>query len=86
MAERVQVRDLENDEGRKLLSIIRRGSGSVVRWRRAQIVLWSAQMHESQYPHDPLGHAADLVGRVLPGTIVLGHDVGTPDRLVATSR
>ncbi len=26
-----------------MLSIIRRGSGSVVRWRRAQIVLWSAQ-------------------------------------------
>lgn len=43
MAERVLVRDLSNDEGRKLLSIIRRGSGSVVRWRRAQIVLWSAQ-------------------------------------------
>ena len=42
-AERVQVRDLTNDEGRRLLSIIRRGSGSVVRWRRAQIVLWSAQ-------------------------------------------
>jgi len=43
VAERVQVRELTNDEGRKLLSIIRRGSGSVVRWRRAQIVLWSAQ-------------------------------------------
>jgi transposase len=43
VAERVLVRDLSNDEGRKLLSIIRRGSGSVVRWRRAQIVLWSAQ-------------------------------------------
>jgi transposase len=43
MADRVQVRDLSNDEGRKLLSIVRRGSGSVVRWRRAQIVLWSAQ-------------------------------------------
>jgi len=43
MAERVQVRDLTNDEGRKLLSIVRRGSGSVVRWRRAQVVLWSAQ-------------------------------------------
>jgi hypothetical protein len=43
MAERVQVRDLTNDAGRKLLSIVRRGSGSVVRWRRAQIVLWSAQ-------------------------------------------
>ena len=43
MAERVQVRGLSNDEGRRLLSIIRRGSGSVVRWRRSQIVLWSAQ-------------------------------------------
>src|SRR4249920_1534587 len=43
MAERVQVRDLTNDEGQKLLSIVRRGTGSVVRWRRAQIVLWSAQ-------------------------------------------
>src|SRR4051794_23331696 len=43
MAERVQVRELTNDEGRKLLGIVRRGSGSVVRWRRAQIVLWSAQ-------------------------------------------
>ena len=43
MADRVQVRELTNDEGRRLLSIVRRGSGSVVRWRRAQIVLWSAQ-------------------------------------------
>jgi transposase len=43
MAERVRVREITNDEGNKLLSIIRRGSGSVVRWRRAQMVLWSAQ-------------------------------------------
>ncbi len=43
MAERVQVRDLVPAEGQKLLGIVRRGSGSVVRWRRAQIVLWSAQ-------------------------------------------
>src|ERR1039457_2731357 len=43
MAERVAVRDITNEEGRKLLSIVCRGSGSVVRWRRAQIVLWSAQ-------------------------------------------
>ena len=43
MAERVVVRDLAPQEGQRLLSIIRRGSGSVVRWRRAQIVLWSAQ-------------------------------------------
>jgi transposase len=43
MAERVAIRDISNDEGNKLLQIVRRGSGSVVRWRRAQIVLWSAQ-------------------------------------------
>ena len=43
MADRVFVRDLAPQEGQKLLSIIRRGSGSVVRWRRSQIVLWSAQ-------------------------------------------
>jgi transposase len=43
MAQRVQVRDLSNDEGRRLLAIVRRGTGSVVKWRRAQIVLWSAQ-------------------------------------------
>jgi transposase len=43
MAERVFVRDLTPAEGNKLLGIIRRGSGSVVRWRRSQIVLWSAQ-------------------------------------------
>jgi len=43
MAERVRVRDLTNDEGNRLLRVIRRGSGSVVKWRRAQIVLWSAQ-------------------------------------------
>ena len=43
MAERVRVRELTSAEGNKLLGIVRRGSGSVVRWRRAQIVLWSAQ-------------------------------------------
>jgi len=43
MAERVQVREITPGEGNKLLGIVRRGSGSVVRWRRAQIVLWSAQ-------------------------------------------
>ena len=43
MAERVQVRDITPVEGNKLLGIVRRGSGSVVRWRRAQVVLWSAQ-------------------------------------------
>ncbi len=43
MAERVRVREITSDEGNRLLRIIRRDSGSVVRWRRAQVVLWSAQ-------------------------------------------
>jgi transposase len=43
VAERVQVREIEDDEGRRLLRIIRRGTGSVVTWRRAQMVLLSTQ-------------------------------------------
>src|ERR1044071_8411250 len=43
MAERVRVRELSNDEGQRLLRIVRRSSGSVVTWRRAQMVLLSAQ-------------------------------------------
>jgi hypothetical protein len=41
MAERVRVREISNDEGNRLLKIVRRSSGSIVTWRRAQIVLWS---------------------------------------------
>jgi len=40
---RVQVRVITNDEGSRLLRIVRRSSGSVVTWRRAQMVLLSAQ-------------------------------------------
>ena len=43
MVHRVQVREISNDEGNKLLRIVRRSSGSVVTWRRAQMVLLSAQ-------------------------------------------
>jgi hypothetical protein len=43
VAERVRVRDIDDYEGRRLLRIIRRGNGSVVTWRRAQMVPISAQ-------------------------------------------
>jgi transposase len=43
MVHPVQVRPLNNDEGNRLLRIVRRGTGSVVTWRRAQMVLLSAQ-------------------------------------------
>lgn len=43
VAERVRVRELDDDEGKRLVRIIRRGTGSVVTWRRAQMILLSAQ-------------------------------------------
>ena len=38
MVERVRVREIDDDEGARLLRIVRRGTGSVVPWRRAQMV------------------------------------------------
>lgn len=43
MAERVQVREIDDDESACLLRIVRRAIGSVATWRRAQTVLLSAQ-------------------------------------------
>lgn len=43
MAKRVREREITNDEGNRLPRTVRRDSGSVVTWRRAQIVLLSAQ-------------------------------------------
>jgi transposase len=46
MAERVRVRRVSDDEGRQLQRIVRRGGGrtdkSIVKWRRAMVVLASA--------------------------------------------
>jgi len=41
--EGVRVREITSEEGNRLLRIVRRSSGSVVTWRRAQMVLLSAQ-------------------------------------------
>jgi transposase len=41
--EGLRVREVSNDEGNRLLRIVRRSSGSVVTWRRAQMVLLSVQ-------------------------------------------
>src|SRR3954453_18540348 len=43
MVHPVQVRPISDEEGNRLLRIVRRSSGSVVTWRRAQMVLLSAQ-------------------------------------------
>ncbi|WP_435864314.1 hypothetical protein [Streptomyces phaeochromogenes] len=44
MAEGVQVREIDDDEGWRLLRIIRRGAESVVTWLRVQMMLHSAQV------------------------------------------
>jgi hypothetical protein len=43
VTQRVQVREIDDDEGQRLVRIIRRGSGPVVTWRRAKMILLSAQ-------------------------------------------
>ncbi|MFJ6199852.1 polysaccharide deacetylase family protein [Micromonospora sp. NPDC092111] len=48
-----------------------------------QVVLWSRQMLESQFTHDPDGLVDYVVGSCDPGTILLAHDTGPADRLVA---
>ncbi len=53
MAQPVQVRPISDDEGNRLLRIVRRGTGSVVTWRRAQMVLRSAQ-------HMPVAKIAEV--------------------------
>jgi peptidoglycan-N-acetylglucosamine deacetylase len=48
-----------------------------------RIVLWSHQMAESAYLKHPEGQVAEIVNNVRPGQIVLAHDVGSSDRLIA---
>jgi transposase len=43
VTDRLRVREVDDDWGRRLVRIVRRGSGSVVTWRRAQMVLLSAR-------------------------------------------
>ena len=43
VTDRLRVREIDDDQGRRLVRIVRRGAGSVVTWRRAQMVLLSAQ-------------------------------------------
>lgn len=48
-----------------------------------RLVLWSLQMVEGEFPNDPAGHARRIVADVVPGTILLAHDVGAERRQVA---
>ncbi|HSA52287.1 MAG TPA: polysaccharide deacetylase family protein [Yinghuangia sp.] len=47
------------------------------------VTLWSLQMVESEYVANPAGLVTYIVDSALPGTILLAHDTGARDRLVA---
>jgi peptidoglycan-N-acetylglucosamine deacetylase len=45
------------------------------------VVLWSQQLRPESFPGNVPGQVADIVDHAQPGSIVLAHDVGDPDRL-----
>ena len=65
MAARVELRPISNEEGNRLLRIIRRGSGSVVTWRRAQFVLLAAQQMPPARIAEVVFSDADTVREVI---------------------
>lgn len=45
-------------------------------------VMWSAQMHEGWWAHNPDSIIEDIRGQARPGAIVLAHDSGSADRII----
>jgi hypothetical protein len=78
MVHRVQVREISNDEGNRLLRIVRRSSGSVVTWRRAQMVLLSAQGMPVAKIAEVTFTSPDRVRDVLPNLTADGFDALYP--------
>ncbi|MFF7243519.1 IS630 family transposase [Embleya sp. NPDC008237] len=78
MAERVRVREIDDDEGRRLLRIVRRGTGSVVTWRRAQMILLSAQAMSVARIAEVTFTSADRVRDVIHNFNADGFDSLTP--------
>lgn len=51
-----------------------------------RLILWSRKMSETTYRHHPEGQVREIVTGLRPGDVVLAHDVGSGDRLVALRR
>jgi len=65
IVQRVHGRTMTNDEGIKLLRMVRRSSGSVATWRRTQMVLLSAQGMEPTAIAEVTFTSADRVRDVI---------------------
>lgn len=90
---RVRVRDITNDEGNRLLRIVRRSTGSVVTWRRAQMVLLSAHGMETTAITQVAFTSADRVRDVIHNVNADGFDLlypwyagGRPPKFTAEQR
>ena len=74
MREGMRVREIDTEEGNRLLRIVRRSSGSVVTWRRAQMVLLSAQKMDVAQIAKVALTSADRVRAVLHNSNADGFD------------
>jgi hypothetical protein len=88
VAERVRVREITSQEGNRLLRIVRRSTGSVVTWRRAQMVPLSAQDMDvsqiAQVTFTSPDRVRDVLHNVnLDGTPLLNPRLLVDDGLVA---
>jgi peptidoglycan-N-acetylglucosamine deacetylase len=45
-----------------------------------EMILWSLQMQEENFPHNPTGHARHIASQVTPNTILLAHDIDADGR------
>src|SRR5215831_11090515 len=64
MGGRVRVREIDNEEGNPQKRFVRRGSGSVVTWRRAQVQRWAAR-HGSLWPARRLRRSPSLAQPIM---------------------
>jgi transposase len=78
VAKRVCVREITNQEGTRLLRIVRRSTGSVVTWRRAQMVLLSAQGMDPAHIAQVTFTSPDRVRHVLHNCNLDGFDALYP--------
>lgn len=78
MAARVRVRAITNEEGNRLLRIVRRSSGSVVTWRRAQMVMLSVQGMDAARIAEVTFTSADRVRDVIGNFDADGFDALYP--------
>lgn len=97
MAKRVRVRRLSDEEGRQLQRIVRRGGGdkekSIVRWRRAMVVLASAGGNDVAVIADLVQTSPDRVREMIHRFNEMGMDSldpqwagGRPRRITTTER